>query len=190
MFSKWDKGLIDRYKEKLVPGDKLTRDAPSTKPEPRELYYSKIWNLPADDYSLWGCTLLDVETWEMHWDFEGSSWDDTLGLSDEIIDQNVSIVTEFYKWCQAEFQKKSPNYQSPTSGFIPINLSITMEGIGGIKIYNAVNVDTRFLPSDYPDSLKFIIKGVNHSLQDGKWTTTIETVSISQNDVSYNPTIP
>jgi hypothetical protein len=190
MFSKWNKGLKDRYKEKLVPGDKLTRDAPPDKPEPRELYYKKIWNLPANDYSLWGCTILDVESWEPSWDFEGSSWDATLGLSDEIIDQNISIVTEFYKWCQAKFQEYNQKYQSPTSGFIPINLSITMEGIGGIKIYNAVNVDTRFLPSDYPDSLKFIIKGVDHSLQDGKWTTTIETVSISQNDVSYNPTIP
>jgi hypothetical protein len=190
MFSKWNKGLKDRYKEKLVPGDKLTRDAPPDKPEPRELYYKKIWNLPATDYSLWGCTAVDVETWEMHWDFEGSSWDSTLALSDEIIDQNISIVTEFYKWCQAKFQEYNQKYQSPTSGFIPINLSITMEGIGGIKIYNSVNVDTRFLPSDYPDSLKFIIKGVDHSLQDGKWTTTIETVSISQNDVEYNPTIP
>jgi len=191
MFSKWNKGLKDRYKEKLVPGDKLTRDAPSTKPEPRELYYSKIWNLPAEDYSLWGCTLLDVESWELFGaGAEGGSWDNTLGLSDEIIDQNINIVTEFYKWCQFKFQEYNQKYQSPTNGFIPINLSITMEGIGGIKIYNAVNVDTRFLPSDYPDSLKFIIKGVNHSLQDGKWTTTIETVSISQNDVIYNPTIP
>jgi hypothetical protein len=190
MFSKWNKGLIDRYKEKLVPGDKLTRDAPLTKPEPRELYYSKIWNLPTGDYSLWGCTMMDVESYEIFEEGEGSTWDSTLGLSDEIIDQNISVVTEFYKWCQAKFQEYNQKYQSPTSGFIPINLSITMEGIGGIKIYNAVNVDTRFLPSDYPDSLKFIIKGVDHSLKDGKWTTTIETVSISQNDVSYNPTIP
>lgn len=191
MFSKWNKGLKDRYKEKLVPGDKLTRDAPPTKPEPRELYYKKIWNLPAEDYSLWGCTELDVESWSLYGAAgEGGTWDSTLGISDEIIDQNIAIVTEFYKWCQAEFQKKNEKYQSPTSGFIPINLSITMEGIGGIKIYNAVTVDTRFLPSDYPDSLKFIIKGVNHSLQDGKWTTTIETVSISQNDVTYQfPTI-
>ena len=188
MFSKWNKGLKDRYKEKLVPGDKLTRDAPPDEPEPREVYYSKIWNVPAGDYSLWGCTALDVESWFTFG--EGSTWDNTLGLNDEIIDQNISVVTEFYKWCQSEFQKKSEKYQSPTSGFIPINLSITMEGIGGIKIYNAVNVDARFLPSDYPDSLKFIIKGVNHSLQDGKWTTNIETVSISQNDVTYQfPTI-
>ena len=57
-----------------------------------------------------------------------------------------------------------------------------MEGISGIKIYNAVNVDTRFLPSDYPDSLKFIIKGVNHSIKEGNWDTNIETVVIAQNE--------
>jgi hypothetical protein len=60
-------------------------------------------------------------------------------------------------------------------------LNITMDGIAGIKIYNALNVSTRFLPKNYGDSLKFIIKGVNHKLQDNDWETTIETVVIAYN---------
>jgi hypothetical protein len=56
-----------------------------------------------------------------------------------------------------------------------------MEGLSGIKIYNALNVETRFLPQKYPKALKFIVKGVNHSIKDNDWETTIETVTIAQN---------
>jgi hypothetical protein len=174
MFSKWNKGLIDRFKEKLVPGDKLSREFSSSIAEPNQMYTDKFW---FGNYSAFGYTLYDVEDWDPFG--PGNS----LGLSNEIIDQNISIVTEFYKYCQSEIQVNyNEKYASPTTGFIPITLSITMEGISGIKIYNALNVDTRFLPADYPESLKFIIKGVNHSVKDGNWDTNIETIVISQNE--------
>jgi hypothetical protein len=53
--------------------------------------------------------------------------------------------------------------------------------MSGIKIYNAVNVNTSFLPKRYPDSLNFIVKGVNHKLSGNSWETSIETVVIAQN---------
>jgi hypothetical protein len=109
-------------------------------------------------------------------------------LNDDVIDSNIEIVTEFYKYIQAEIHKeKSGSYSSPSNGFIPINLGITMDGIAGIKIYNEVNVNTSFLPSNYPDSLRFIIKGVNHKLSDGDWETTLETVVISKSNDKSNP---
>ena len=55
-----------------------------------------------------------------------------------------------------------------------------MDGISGIKIYNSLEVRTGFLPNNYPDSLRFIIKGVNHSIKDNNWTTNIETIVISE----------
>jgi hypothetical protein len=174
MFSKWNKGLKDRFKEKLVPGDKLSRETTGSVAEPNQMYTDKIW---FGFYSAFGYTLLDVEDWDP------TGPNTSLGLSDEIIDQNISIGTEFYKYCQSEIQTNyNEKYASPTTGFIPISLGVTMEGISGIKIYNALNVDTRFLPADYPESLKFIIKGVNHSLKDGNWNTNIETVVIAQNE--------
>ena len=105
-------------------------------------------------------------------------------LNDEIIDKNIAIATEFYKYCQYEIREGGYNdkYASPRTGFVPISLGVTMDGLAGIKIYNAVNVDTRFLPVNYPESLKFIIKGVNHKLQNNDWETSIETVVIYQNE--------
>jgi GH24 family phage-related lysozyme (muramidase) len=55
-----------------------------------------------------------------------------------------------------------------------------MDGISGVKIYNEINVNTRFLPRNYPKNLRFIIKGVNHKLSDSDWETIIETVTISK----------
>jgi len=173
MFSKWNKGLIDRWKEKLVPGDKASREKTGEVAEPNSEYKENIWK---QRLSAFGYTLLDIESWNI-----STTSGDTAGLSDEIIDKNIAIATEFYKYVQPEIQKEVPKYGSPLQGFIPINLSITMDGISGIKIYNALNVSTRFLPSNYPDSLKFIIKGVNHSLKDNDWETNIETVTIAQN---------
>ena len=52
-----------------------------------------------------------------------------------------------------------------------------MDGIGGIKIYNKVKVNTKFLPSNYPETLDFIITGVNHKLSGNDWTTSLETIA-------------
>jgi hypothetical protein len=174
MFSKWNKGLVDRWKEKLVPGDEASREKEGEVAEPNVEYKENIWK---QRLSAFGYTLLDIESWNL-----STTSGDTAGLSDEIIDKNIAIATEFYKYVQPEIQKEVPKYGSPLQGFIPINLSITMDGISGIKIYNALNVSTRFLPSNYPDSLKFIIKGVNHTLKDNDWETNIETVTIAQNE--------
>jgi hypothetical protein len=169
MFSKWNKGIIDRWKEKLVPGDKSSQEEEGEVAEPNKEYVDNIWSKVVQAF---GYTKMELADWFS---------DDTCGLNDEIIDKNVGIATEFFRYCQAHLQKEKNTYGSPTQGFVPINLSVTMEGISGIKIYNAVNVETRFLPQKYPKSLKFIIKAVNHSIKDNDWETTIETVTIAQN---------
>jgi len=172
MFSKWNKGLIDRFKEKLIPGDKNSRFKEGEKPEPSEIYYTEFWNRK---YSAFGLTIpIDIED---------DIWTgDQPSLLPEVIDRNISVVTEFYKYCQALLQEKKANYASPTNGFIPISLGLTLDGISGIKIYNALNVVTRVLPQNYPNALKFIVKGVNHKISQNDWETSIETVVIAQNE--------
>jgi hypothetical protein len=109
-------------------------------------------------------------------------------ISPELIDKNLVVVPEFYKYCQYKIQQLEQKYASPTNGFIPISLGITLEGISGIKIYNYVKVNTEFLPSNYPDSLKFIIKGINHKISANNWETSLETVVISNsNDKDGKP---
>ena len=64
-------------------------------------------------------------------------------------------------------------------GFIPISFDITLEGLSGIKIYNKLNIDTRFLPPNYGDALDFLITKVNHKISSNNWDTILGTISTS-----------
>ena len=172
MFSKWNKGLVDRYKEKFVPGDRVTREYDEANPDKESPWILYQREFIEKSFTAWGCTPVDVEYDVLT--------PDVLALNPEIIGNNVAVATEYWKWYEANIHKNNTSYASPMSGFIPINLSITMDGISGIKIYNAIDVQTGFLPANYPESLLFIIKGVNHSIKDNNWTTNIETITVSK----------
>jgi hypothetical protein len=51
-----------------------------------------------------------------------------------------------------------------------------MDGIGGFKIYNKLDVNTKFLPSNYPQSMDFVITGVDHKLSNNEWITSLNTI--------------
>lgn len=178
MFSKWNDGLIDTFKPKLTPANPESSGLQDdSRDEPNAMYYKNFWT---QLYNAFGYVNKDIESYNPI-----TTSGDTLALNDEIIDQNVSVVTEFYKYCQSRLQDKSnKKYSSPTNGFIPISLNLTMDGISGIKIYNEIKVDTRFLPQNYPDSLRFIVKGVNHKIDNNDWETSIETVVIANSGLT------
>jgi len=69
---------------------------------------------------------------------------------------------------------------APGTGFIPFNMSLTMDGLSGMKIYSKFTVDTDFLPSNYPGNVEFLIKGITHEISDNKWFTKIESFCISK----------
>ena len=72
------------------------------------------------------------------------------------------------------------NTPSSEIGFIPLSFDVTLDGISGVKIYNKLNINNNFLPSNYPESLKFVITKVNHSISNNSWETSLSTVSIPQ----------
>jgi hypothetical protein len=72
------------------------------------------------------------------------------------------------------------NSFKPLTGFIPFNLSLTMDGLSGMKINSRFNIDTKYLPSNYPETVKFLIKNLEHRIENNKWTTQLESYCISQ----------
>jgi hypothetical protein len=70
---------------------------------------------------------------------------------------------------------KSP---SPLAGFIPVTFDLTTQGISGIKIYNKLNINQQFLPKQYPEALKFLITGIDHTINNNTWETNLSTLSI------------
>ena len=155
-FSKWNRGIFDRFKE-----NETLSSTTQTTPEPEENYLKYLLDLPNP------MNYLGMDRPE-----DGSSH----SINPEIIETNLSVSTEFFKYLRAKTYEKAPeNYTSTSNGFIPFNLQLTMDGLSGMKIYNKIEVDTRFLPSNYPENLKFVIKRVSHKISNGDWETSLDT---------------
>jgi LAS superfamily LD-carboxypeptidase LdcB len=58
-----------------------------------------------------------------------------------------------------------------------------------MKIYNKFFIDTKYLPANYPDNADFLIKGIEHRIENNKWTTNVSSIVISQGtyDTSVKP---
>ena len=170
MFSKWNKGIVDRYKPNLIEGDVNTKD-----PGSRKKINEALSNY-TDFFIQERIGVLGYKYKDIGWVFT----DQQPMLDADLINKNLSIATEFYKYAQYQLQQQVPDYASPTNGFIPFSLGLTFDGISGIKIYNSINVNTSFLPKNYPKALRFVIKSVNHKLTNQNWETNIETIVIPE----------
>jgi hypothetical protein len=74
---------------------------------------------------------------------------------------------------------------------IPIKLSLTIDGIGGLVIGHLFKIPPDLLPKGYKSDtvggkLVQIIVGLGHKIENGDWTTTIDAYNI----VTSNPTGP
>ena len=78
-----------------------------------------------------------------------------------------------------ENRRKLEEKGQPSSniGFIPIELSLEVDGLSGVKIYNQININSAFLPTNYGDTMEFVIIGVDHKLESNSWTTTLRALS-------------
>ena len=149
-FSNWNDGLIDRFNGDLI--NNIGNETP--KNEARKNYAQKFLRQLSLCYGFNGVKL----------NSEGREFE----LVEDSINSNVSVVSEFYKYLQNS--KRAGN----SMGFIPFKLSLTLDGISGIKIYNVLHIDGRFLPSNYGNTLDLIVTGITHKLSNNDWETDIE----------------
>jgi hypothetical protein len=157
-FSKWNTGLVDRFKEKFTSPSKV---AAINEDEPKNLYLDNFL-LGKGKHSRYGFTGLSPHN------------NPQFQFSDNFIEKNISTVTEYYKWLIAK-NAEGKDISGGTIGFIPFRLNLTLDGISGIKIYNVLHVNTEFLPRAYGKTVDLIVTGVSHRLNDNDWETSIET---------------
>jgi len=105
-------------------------------------------------------------------------------LTPEDIQQYNSSLVDLFNYDLGIYTKKG---QFTGTGFIPLNLQLTMDGLSGIKIYQVFTINDTLLPSMYKNKIQFIIKGVNHRISDKGWETNVETLSIPKKLTSGNP---
>jgi len=101
-----------------------------------------------------------------------------LFINDDLVNRGK---TTFKSYINTLTQEKFTTTQEASGniGFIPVSFDITLEGLSGVKIYNKLNIDTRFLPPNYGESLDFLITKVNHKISDNNWDTVLGTISTS-----------
>lgn len=97
-----------------------------------------------------------------------------------------SILNSFITFAEQSTYEKT-QIPSTSTGFIPLNVSLTMTGMSGMKIYQEFILDTDYLPSNYSRVMSWLIKGVTHNISDNTWTTIIESLSIPNNNNVTKP---
>lgn len=102
-------------------------------------------------------------------------------INNDFIKQGISSFKAFLSE-RDKLSYEEDGIVSNNTGFIPLQLGLTIDGLSGINIYNRINIDQAFLPSNYPDSLKFVITKVDHNISNNLWTTTLETLSLPKLD--------
>jgi hypothetical protein len=171
-FSKWNDGLRDRYKEDFTPGDSSTALQRTVTPDEAEVNYVTKISSGGGYSSRYGLNGLS-----------GGS----LKLVDDLIASNISIGTEYYKYLLS--QNNGEN-SGGTVGFIPFKMSIKIDGISGIRIYNKLQVNTEFLPKAYGKYMDLIVTGISHRLSNNDWETSIETTAMPKTGKQSIITIP
>jgi len=74
----------------------------------------------------------------------------------------------------------------PGNFFIPFNLGLNMDGLSGMRLFDAFSITNEVLPSLYTDALQFIINGINHSITDAGWTTSLSSQTYTQFEATGN----
>ena len=164
-FSNWNEGLTDRFNSELI-----NNVSAGIKNEAEINYVKKVLNEISLCYGFSGIKLAGGSD-----DGNGNTYlRGNIKLNEEAIDSNIGVVTEFYRFLQAD------NKVGNSIGFIPFKLGLTLDGISGLKIYNKLHIDSRFLPSNYGKTLDLIITGISHKLSNDDWTTEIEATAMPE----------
>jgi len=96
-------------------------------------------------------------------------------FTSEYLDSLSNWNVEFCSLVQGKLVSKST---IPVPSFIPFNLSLTIDGLAGMRIYQTFKIDGKMLPLNYnPNNIDLIIKNLSHNIEGNDWTTIIETLS-------------
>ena len=159
-------GLRDRFKKSL-------KNTGTTKSAPSSGSILKDYAGPINAFNVF---LKDLGSWKGQ---TLPKW------NQEAITSFSNVASTFYEYDQVKqtqaAQETNKNAASPNSGFLPFDLSITMDGLSGMKIYQKYIIDTTYLPTNYPSSLEFIIKGISNTISNNEWITTLDSFAIPKN---------
>ena len=172
-FSKWNIGIRDRFKNNLTSPDAATSSEDNALSQLEKDNQAVLQNYNSNiirRFAMLGFT-------------ESTKGEDevVLTFNTEFIKNTAKVCKDYYTYAQARSSLDEEDSIIESSiGFIPFNLKVDMEGMSGFKIYNRLKVNTNFLPSNYDETLDFIITGVNHTISNNQWKTSLDSLATSK----------
>ena len=101
-------------------------------------------------------------------------------VTEEDISSNTQAIVDMYQYHLGYATQKG---EIAGAGFIPINLQLTIDGLSGPRLFETYTINDEILPTNYQNNIKFIIRGINHSIDiNSGWTTTLESFSAPRRD--------
>ena len=189
LFSKWNYGLVDRVLPIKLDIDKKIKQADQTTVGYLNLIstYQDYFNsfegasggitiTQTDNNILIGNVIGDFEENITGYNFPNCNITPVDGADTSLVGFTETQSSFFQKYYALEaIGKKS---STPFIGFVPIGFDLTLDGLSGIKIFDKLKIDSRFLPPNYNDTLDFIITKLDHQIINNKWETRLGTMSV------------
>lgn len=176
-FSKWNVALKNRITENLVDAPKKKSNIATTNNTTDSPDKQTIIELTTELYELLEDydEFVDNTLWPGDW--EPEKWDTYPSTLSDILSKHQSLTSKINLFIAKNKVDHDKSGVSLKTGFIPFNINLTLEGLSGMKVYQQFNLDSAFLPSNYPTTFKFLIKSITHTIQDNKWETKLETMA-------------
>ena len=146
---KWNPGLIDR----IIPTKNTSEVNKDGQQAVQEDFSEKMLKYAED--------VVDFFT-----SFNSNGW------KDEQKEAAKTFHAEAMVYCLKQ-SRHTLSLPSPTP--IPVELSFTLDGIGGLKIGEAFKIKQGILPSTYQGRFGYIITGLEHNISGNRWTTSVTT---------------
>jgi hypothetical protein len=103
---------------------------------------------------------------------------------------SIDSLTNIYK----DLQNRQQKFLKEPYGniLIPLEYSITIDGISGVLPYNAFRVPDNRLPKKYRNKVAFAVFSINHNFENNQWTTTLrgQTILLKRANLSEKPNPP
>ena len=114
-------------------------------------------------------------------------WVDKVYNSDDV--KNAVVQYQAYTAYYLQSFKDKTNTGGP-AGIVPFEVSIDMDGISGIKIGQAFQINKGIMPSKYYGIIGFLVTGVEHSISNNRWSTKLKAQTIILEGSAEKSTAP
>ena len=188
LFSKWNYGLVDRIlpqkfdiDQKIKEADEVTANYLNVISAYRDYYNSFAGAQSStltteDDNVLLGGIFIDYIKNATGYSFPNCNITPVEGELTSLAGFTETQKAFFQKFYALEAISKKAS--TPFIGFIPVGFNLTLDGMSGLRIFDKLKIDSRFLPSNYNNTLDFVITKLDHKIVNNKWETNIGTMSV------------